>query len=274
MLWRLLSAVIAAVLIGIASISLWIPILIYRPAPLTQAAPSAWGMPSARIVSVPSGRGDHLFGWWLRPPTRGAPVVLIVHGRSGNISTRASIAARLSADGFGVLLFDFRGYGRSTGQSSERTLTEDATAAYDWLRRQDVDARQIVVLGQSLGDAAAAQLTALRPVRALALVSPFTSLPGALADSVPWLPTHLLPWSQNRFEVKASIRTLRVPVLFVISRDDGIVPYANSRRLAAAARDVRWLELDGQRHNGLLAAASASGRLSQALKLLTSDTPM
>jgi pimeloyl-ACP methyl ester carboxylesterase len=211
-----------------------------------------------------------LFGWWLPPPTPATSVVLIVHGRSANISTRAAIAARLSADGFGVLLFDFRGYGRSTGQSSEGTLIEDTIAAYDWLRRQGVEPSQIIVLGQSLGDAAAAQLGARRPIRALALVSPFTSLPDALADHMPLLPVRFLPWTRNRFDVEPSIRTLRSPVLLVASRDDGLVPYTNSKRLAAAARNSRWLEIDGERHDGLLAAASASGRLSQALSSLAS----
>ena len=162
------------------------------------------------------------------------------------------------------------GNGRSTGQPSEKALTDDATAAYDWLRSQGVAASKIVVLGQSLGNAPAAQLSAARPVRALVLVSPFTSLPNALADRLPWLPMRVLPWPKNRFEVEQSVRSLRSPVLFVASRTDGLVPFSDSQRLATAARDVRWLELDGQRHDGLLAASAASGRLSEALKTLIS----
>lgn len=269
----LLCALIGAV-IGIVTVPMWIPALIYRPASLHPAEPAAWGLPAARVVSIPSDRSDHLSGWWLPPPKPDAPVVLIVHGRSGNISTRAPIASRLSADGFGVLLFDFRGYGLSTGRPSERALTEDAEAAYDWLRRQGVAPRRIVVLGQSLGDAPAARLGASRPVRALALVSPFTSLPEALADRLPWIPVRLIPWRQNRFGVEPSVRSLHAPVLFVVSPEDGLVPYANSRRLAKAARDGHWLEVQGQKHDGLLAAASQTGRLSPALEALLADAPM
>ncbi len=261
--------VLLAALIGVATISVWIPAFIYRPTPLTRPDPAAWGLSTARVVTIKSG-SDRLFAWWVPPPNQRAPVALIIHGRSANVSTRAPIVAKLSRDGFGVLLFDYRGYGLSTGRSNEASLVADSIAAYDWLRRSGVQPSQIVVIGQSLGNAPAAQLSASRPVRALALISPFTSLPGALADRshLDWL--RHMPWPRNRFDVEASARRLQVPVLLVVSRDDGLVPYDNSRKVAASVRDARWLEVDGQRHDGLLAAVAKTGRLSQALKALFS----
>jgi pimeloyl-ACP methyl ester carboxylesterase len=195
-------------------------------------------------------------------------VVLLVHGRSPNVSTRASIAARLRDDGFGVLLFDYRGYGRSSGRPTEESLTADAEAAYDWLRGQDVSPGRIIVLGQSLGDAPAAQLTASRPVAGLALVSPFTSLPDAIADRTGVGIIRQLPWPRNRFEVADSLVRTRAPVLFIVSRQDGLVPYANSYRASQHARFGRWLEAGGLGHDGLLAAVARDGRLSQALREL------
>jgi pimeloyl-ACP methyl ester carboxylesterase len=273
MLRRLILLVFLAALIGVATISVWIPVFIYLPTPLARPAPVAWGLPMANIVTITSGPSDRLFAWWVPPPNKSAPVALIIHGRSANVSTRAPIAAKLSADGFGVLLFDYRGYGLSTGRSNEASLVADSRAAYDWLRRSGVQPSQIVVLGQSLGNAPAAQLSASRPVRALALISPFTSLPGALADRLHLAWLRYLPWPRNRFDVEASARRLHVPVLLVVSRDDGLVPYDNSRKVAASVRDARWLEVDGQRHDGLLAAVAKTGRLSQALKALVSSEP-
>jgi len=271
MLRRLILLALLTALIGVATISVWISAFIYRPTRLARPDPATWGLPTARVVTIMSGPSDRLFAWWAPPPNQRAPVALIIHGRSSNVSTRAAIAARLSADGFGVLLFDYRGYGLSTGVSNEASLFADSIAAYDWLRRSGVQPSEIVVIGQSLGNAPAAQVSASRPVRALALISPFTSLPGALADRLhlQWL--RYLPWPHNRFDVEASTRRLHVPVLFVVSRDDGLVPYDNSRKLAASVRDARWLEADGQRHDGLLAAVSKSGRLSQALKAVFSN---
>jgi uncharacterized protein len=258
-------AIVAAGALALLSAPYWISAFIYRPEPLPVSNPAAWGFGGAREVSFPSGRADRLFAWWAPPRGPSKSVVLIVHGRSANIATRASIAARLRDDGFGVLLFDYRGYGRSSGRSTEQSLTEDAEAAYDWLREQGVGPGQIIVLGQSLGDAPAAQLSASRPVAGLALVSPFTSLPDAIADRAGWGMIRRLPWRHNRFEVADSLAKLRAPVLFIVSRQDGLVPYSDSYRASQHARVRRWLEADGLGHDGLLAAVARDGRLSRGL---------
>ncbi len=265
-LW--IAAAATALVLAVLSAPYWISAFVYRPTALAPSAPKACGLAGARDVDIRSGVADHLSGLWLPPGGPAAPVVLIAHGRSANLCTRVSIAARLRRDGFGVLLFDYRGYGRSSGRPSEAGLTEDSVSAYDWLRLQGIAARRIVALGQSLGDAPAAQLSAVRPVAALVLVSPFTSLPGAIADDLGLALIERLPWTHNRFEVAESLAKLRVPVLFVVSRQDGLVPYANSRRAARYARFPRWLAVDGLRHNGLLAASARDGRLSRALATL------
>ena len=243
----------------------WISAFIYRPARLGSLTPAACGLTGAREVNFPSGPIDHISAVWLPPKDVKSPVVLIVHGRSANMCTRAPIAARLHRDGFGVVVFDYRGYGRSSGRPSEMGLTEDSVAAVDWLEREGIEGRRLIVVGQSLGDAPAAQLSTIRPVAVLVLVSPFTSLPGAIADRTGLRFIERLPWARNRFEVADRLAKLTVPALFIVSRQDGLVPYANSERVSRHARLARWLEVDGVRHDGLLAAVADDGRLSAAL---------
>jgi hypothetical protein len=74
MLRRLILLTVLTALIGVATISVWIPAFIYRPTPLTRPDPAAWGLPSARIVRIPSGPSDRLFAWWVPPPRKSAPV--------------------------------------------------------------------------------------------------------------------------------------------------------------------------------------------------------
>lgn len=63
--------------------------------------------------------------------------------------------------GYGVLIFDYRGYGRSTGQPSEAGLYRDAQTAWDRLTRQrGIALGRIVLFGESLGGAVAAWLPA------------------------------------------------------------------------------------------------------------------
>jgi hypothetical protein len=63
MLRRLILFVLLAALIGLATISAWIPAFIYRPTLLTRPDPAAWGLPSARVVTILSGPSDRLFAW-------------------------------------------------------------------------------------------------------------------------------------------------------------------------------------------------------------------
>ena len=91
--------------------------------------------------------------------------------------------------GFSVFIFDYRGYGRSTGQPSEAGLYRDAQTAWDPLTRQrGIAPQRIVLFGESLGGAVAARLAARQPPGALVLSSVFTSAPDLAADRYPWLP--------------------------------------------------------------------------------------
>jgi pimeloyl-ACP methyl ester carboxylesterase len=262
---RFLALLLVSAALALATISLWIGFFIFRPAPLAETDPRIWGLEQARLVSIRSG-GETLSGWWAPPRDAGGPVAMILHGRSANISSRAAVARRLVADGFGVLLFDYRGYGASSGRPSEQGLIEDGMAAYDWLRAEGIRSGQVHVIGQSLGNAPAARLAASRPVAALVLVSPFTSLPDAAADRFPWLPIRWLPWPRNRFDVSSAIAGVRAPLILVASRSDSMVPIGNSRRLAGLVPGARWIEVGQPGHDGLLTAVAASGLLTGALR--------
>lgn len=257
-----------AALAGAGTVSLWIPLLMYRPAALARPDPARWGVAGARAVEIRADDGTRLAAWWKAPPGTAATTVLILHGRSANVSTRAGAMRRLAGDGFGVLMIDWRGYGASDGRPSEAGLRSDARGAYAWLRAQGVAPARLVVIGQSLGNAAAARLAAERPVAALVLVSPFTRLPDALGARLPWLPARWLPWRRNRFEVAGYVARLDVPVGLVASASDGMVPLSESAKVAAAARDPRWLRADDLRHDGLLAGVAERGALTALLRAL------
>src|SRR5436305_894927 len=96
-----IAAAAAVVALTMLSAPYWISAFVYRPAALAPSAPRACGLIGAQDVDIHSGSADRLSAVWLPPPDAAAPVVLIVHGRSANLCTRASIAARLRRDGFG-----------------------------------------------------------------------------------------------------------------------------------------------------------------------------
>ena len=88
-----------------------------------------------------------------------------------------------------VLLFDYPGYGKSSGKPSEQGCYAAADAAYDWLvNEKKVPAEQLLIYGQSLGGAIAIDVASRRPHRALIVVSSFTSFPDMAQKMFPWLP--------------------------------------------------------------------------------------
>ena len=94
---------------------------------------------------------------------------------------------RLAETGANVLLFDYRGYGKSEGRPSEEGTYRDAQAAYQWLRQSGFAATNIFVYGESLGGAIAAELVLREPAGGLILEGSPTSIADMGAPLFPWL---------------------------------------------------------------------------------------
>jgi uncharacterized protein len=195
--------------------------------------------------------GERLDAWFV-PKPQASGVVLILHGNAGNISHRLDTIAMFHRLGYSVLIFDYRGYGRSTGQPSEDGLYRDAQTAWTHLTRQrGIPPGRIVLFGESLGGAVAAWLAAREQPGALVLSSVFTSAPELAADLYPWLPTRLLV--RLRYDTRAVLSRLRCPVLVAHSPDDEIVPFRHGEMLFEAAMEPKvFLQLAGGHNDGFI----------------------
>jgi pimeloyl-ACP methyl ester carboxylesterase len=112
----------------------------------------------------------------LLAPAMTLPAVLFVHGWGGSQSQDLSRARDASGLGCVSLTIDLRGHDLSAPRSQTVSRAEnlnDLLAAYDWLvERPNVDASAVAVVGISYGGYLAAILSAMRPVRWLALRAP------------------------------------------------------------------------------------------------------
>lgn len=201
-----------------------------------------------RITTVD---GETLAAWWV-PAAAARGVVLLFHGNAGSIAGRIHYLPHFHAMGYAVLLVDYRGYGASTGKPSEQGTYLDAQAAWQWLTgERGVKPGAIVVVGESLGGAVAAELAARVQPRALVLASTFTSVQDLGSEIYPWLPVRLI--SRYRYDTLAHLRNFRGPVLIAHSRDDEIVPFAHGERLhAAVSGDKAMLEMRGGHNDSFL----------------------
>ncbi len=193
--------------------------------------------------------GTRLHGWYM-PHEQPRAVVLFAHGNGGNLSHREEILRllhdRLRAT---VLIFDYRGYGRSAGSPSESGVLDDARAARAWLaERAQVPSAEIVLMGESLGGAVAVDLAAGDGARGLILESTFSSLPDVAGHHYRWAPVRLL--MRSRFDSVSKIGRYHGPLLQVHGDADTIVPIEYSRRLFAAANEPKqFVEIPGGDHN-------------------------
>ncbi|MGE5761125.1 MAG: alpha/beta hydrolase [Gemmatimonadota bacterium] len=198
-------------------------------------------------LPVAGSKDSFLHGWWLPSVDASAPVLLYLHGSDLNISANLHRAALFHQLGFSVLIVDYRGYGKSSGDApSEAGVYEDAETMWDYLiHGRHVDAGRVFIYGHSLGGAIAIELAQRHPDAAgLIVESAFTSIADVAALRFWMFPADWIDrLLRERFDSLARIPRVRVPVLFIHGTADVEVPYAMSEQLFAAAREPKWLTL-------------------------------
>lgn len=248
---RVLSIIaIIALVVFVAITALWAfqRGLIYFPSRDLPEADSV--LPAAETVTFLTEDGLTLAGWFV-PGIGGADGVTVVvfNGNAGNRGDRVPLANALLGHGYGVLLFDYRGYGDNPGRPSEDGLFADGAAAVAYLgTRLDVDMERLVYFGESLGAAIAIGVAEHRSPAVLVLRSPFTSLADVASVHYPFLPVSAL--LKDRYENLKGIRLVDAPLLVVAGSEDRTVPMDQSVRIhEAASEPKRFVIIDGADHN-------------------------
>ncbi|WP_425154763.1 alpha/beta hydrolase [Candidatus Palauibacter sp.] len=259
--------VVVAALVGLlAVVHLCLPRLapffVFYPEPLDphETHPRYWGFLDASEVRIPTEDGPRLHAWWF-PAGPGEPgrnesgrgAAIYFHGNAGHLGDRGTVAAALSNLGLDILLPDYRGYGASEGKPSEEGLYADGRAAYRWLMdEKGVDPGRLILLGNSLGSAVAAEVAIGQPVAGVVLLGPFTDVPAIARHRIPWLPEWYLDWRSPRFDTLDRAQRIEVPALVGAGADDRVIPPGQSREVfEALGGPGRWLEIPGVGHNDI-----------------------
>lgn len=250
---RLIPALLLVATCGCASLGRFSPLLpveralLFYPSRFPErAAPPTSQVEDAEFMTSD---GLKLHGWYFDHPQPKA-VVLFCHGNAGCVVDCAAEALRFNRrHQVALLLFDYRGYGRSEGQPSEAGILADGRAARDWLaQRTGVNPRDIVLMGRSLGGAVAVDLAADDGARGLVLESTFSSLPDVAGRHYPLL---LPRWNMvYRLDSADKIRRYSGPLLQSHGDRDSVIPIELGRKLFAAARGPkRFVVIPGADHN-------------------------
>lgn len=200
-------------------------------------------------VAIATADGLKLHGWFLEAKQeRPHGTVLFLHGNAENISTHLGSVWWLPNYGYNVLLFDYRGFGRSHGEPSIEGLHIDFSAALAYLRsRRDIDSNRFIIFGQSMG--AATTITAMAAledrdgIRAVVVEGAFTSYRKVAREALAgfWLTWPLqwplsLAFDNDHRPIDAIAGISPIPLLIIHSEADTIIPIHHAEQLFAAAK--------------------------------------
>jgi hypothetical protein len=253
--------------------------LIFVPIATLEATPRQFDLPYEEVwlrVRRWQGKIERLHGWWI--PGSGQDVLLYLHGNQGNISLNLGNAKRFQQLGFSVLMFDYRGYGRSEGTfPSEAEVYRDAQAAWNYLTlERGIAANRIYLYGHSLGGAIAIDLAVRQPQAAGAIAdNTFTSMRDvALYQPLyRFFPADLI--LNQRFDTLSKLKLLRVPLLLLHGTDDRLVPPSMSQVLYESATvPKKLLFVPGAGHNNLIAVVGEElPQIIKDFKILARSKP-
>ncbi len=229
---------------GIRSAELFVT---FRPLPYAMDDRWNWVLPpQTEDVWFTTADRVKLNGWFLHSRRESVTgTILYCHGNSGNLTHASHQAQKLAAEGFDVLIFDYRCYGRSDWKlPDERGINYDVQAAYDYLVQQrGVKPERLAIYGWSLGSAAAIDLASRQPSGALVVEAGLSSASDMARIKLPWLPRWLHWVGKNRFASVSKIARVRCPILVSHGTGDDVIPVEQGRRLYAAAHQPKDLLL-------------------------------
>lgn len=200
-------------------------------------------MHDAEDLYIRTSDGQQLHAYLMKPGKRAARgqktgvTILMFHGNAGNIGHRLPIAGVMDMHvSCNILMVEYRGYGKSTGNPDEKGINLDAQAGLNFIRgREDLCNTKIVVYGQSLGGAVSIQLVsrnlAAGDIAGMILENTFLSIRKMIPSALPparylvalchqiWPSEETLPLINN------------IPILFLSGEQDEIVPPSHMLRL-------------------------------------------
>lgn len=182
-----------------------------------------------------------------RPAKPGMPTILYTHGNGEDLGTVVDLVELWADEGFGVLAYDFPGYGHSTGKPLESHCEAAIEAAWKHLTgTRRIDPKSIVLISRSVGGGPTVWLAEHEKPAGMILMSPFTSA-FAVRIPVPILPC-------DRFPNLKRIPQVSCPLLVIHGEADKLIPCSHGRKLieAATVSDKRFLGIPGAGHDDLM----------------------
>ena len=235
---------------GVAYLHFNQELMVFQPFNHPGKTPDQFGMKYEEVwLKTPD--GEKLHGWYL-PMAGSRGVILYCHGNAGNISHREKALTGLAKLGLDIFIFDYRGYGQSTGSPTELGTYQDVERAWQYLvEERGLDPSRIVIWGRSLGGAIGAYLASKVMAGAVVLESTFTSIPDLAAEIYP-VPDK--SWVTVQYPTLDRIKGIRMPHLHAHSPGDDLVAGHHGDQIFQASGSLKkkFIAMTGTHRTGHL----------------------
>ncbi|MDR3613353.1 MAG: alpha/beta hydrolase [Candidatus Obscuribacterales bacterium] len=202
-------------------------------------------------IDIPTVDGNKMHAWLFTLPNANK-IAIVSHGNAANIAYRLHIAKALLKAGCSVLLYDYRGYGKSTGNATMNGILEDGITVYDYVHNTlKYDDKHIILYGESIGSGVTCHIASLRPCLGVIIQSGLASIPSTAKAQIPFLA--IFPdfvFAQPHFANAEALSKIHVPILLIHGKLDHTVASSESAKMFARANEPQtliWLDHCG--HN-------------------------
>ena len=237
--------------------------LFYFPTRDVPATPEKWGM-KFEDCEFASADGTKLHGWFL--PAKGEKAkatVVFSHGNAGSIGHHLGFVMWFVEAGYHVMMYDYRGFGKSGGVVDRRGMLDDVKAAFAYVsKRKDVDASRLISYGHSLGGAKSVTALAETPVKGVCAVvidgafASYQTMARVMAGN---LGANLVTDELSPKDFVAKLAP--VPLLVVHGTADEVVPFSQGKQLFDTANEPKTLfDVKDARHGDALSRANGEYR--------------
>jgi pimeloyl-ACP methyl ester carboxylesterase len=193
---------------------------------------------------------EDIHGWYFSQ-SPDYPTVLVSHGNAGNMSHREDLIQTLLDMKTNVCVYDYQGYGKSTGSPNEYHFYKDGEAILNYLLNDlKIPLSAIVMLGESIGSGVASYLAQKCQCSKLIILSGFSSIKDMFYHVLPQNLSFLgfIGFFVNEFPTSSFINKFKGHTLILHSKKDEIVPYDQAVKNAHNNDNYQLLEIGGT-HN-------------------------
>ncbi len=201
--------------------------------------------------------GETLHSWFLE--RKDADATIIYFGGNGFLMMKSrSLIDAYSALPVNLVMFDYRGYGRSSGTPTVDGIKADARAVYEAVRNNfPAEPGPIYLHGHSMGTFMAAYMAQSHETAGYILESPITNVDQLTRQLVPWLLRPFIRFSIDQ-PVKdennlARVSRIEVPLLVIGGERDEITPLSMAKELYRESSSVNkeLVKIEQGTHNDL-----------------------